>query len=149
MKRILYILFFISIGTTYAQQDAMFTYYMFNHQAVNPAYVGSRQIINGTMLNRSQWTGFVGAPWSHTVSLNMPLLNKTMGFGASFSNDVIGPSTLNNFFPHHTASYATNHMNNDSLQPETLLLMLLTDPNNVYGSTSNSDLLFSHAIKPL
>ena len=95
MKRILYILFFISIGTTYAQQDAMFTYYMFNHQAVNPAYVGSRQIINGTMLNRSQWTGFVGAPWSHTVSLNMPLLNKTMGFGASFSNETEKRNKLN------------------------------------------------------
>ena len=44
MKRILYILFFISIGTTYAQQDAMFTYYMFNHQAVNPAYVGQDRL---------------------------------------------------------------------------------------------------------
>ena len=80
----------------FAQQDAMFTYYMFNHQAVNPAYVGSRQIINATMLNRSQWTGFEGAPWSHTVSLNAPLLNESMGFGFSFSNDVVGPALLNN-----------------------------------------------------
>ena len=97
MKRLITISFLISIlSATYSQQDAMFTYYMFNHQAVNPAYVGSRQIINATMLNRSQWTGFVGAPWSHTISLNAPLLNESMGFGLSFSNDVIGPAVLNN-----------------------------------------------------
>ena len=38
----------------------MFTYYMFNHQSVNPAYVGSKDVINATMINRSQWTGFKG-----------------------------------------------------------------------------------------
>ncbi len=97
MKKLITISFLISmLSATYSQQDAMFTYYMFNHQAVNPAYVGSRQIINATMLNRSQWTGFVGAPWSHTISLNAPLLNESMGFGFSFSNDVIGPAVLNN-----------------------------------------------------
>ena len=41
------------VQKNFAQQDAMFTYYKFNHQAVNPAYVGSRQIINATMLNLS------------------------------------------------------------------------------------------------
>jgi len=97
IKKILLILMLFSfVLKNFAQQDAMFTYYMFNHQAVNPAYVGSRQIINATMLNRSQWTGFEGAPWSHTVSLNAPLLNESMGFGFSFSNDVVGPAVLNN-----------------------------------------------------
>ena len=95
-KIFLILMFFGFVLTNFAQQDAMFTYYMFNHQAVNPAYVGSRQIINATMLNRSQWTGFEGAPWSHTVSLNAPLLNESMGFGFSFSNDVVGPAVLNN-----------------------------------------------------
>ncbi len=95
-KICLILMFFGFVLTNFAQQDAMFTYYMFNHQAVNPAYVGSRQIINATMLNRSQWTGFEGAPWSHTVSLNAPLLNESMGFGFSFSNDVVGPAVLNN-----------------------------------------------------
>ena len=97
IRKILLILMLLGfVQKNFAQQDAMFTYYKFNHQAVNPAYVGSRQIINATMLNRSQWTGFEGAPWSHTVSLNAPLLNESMGFGFSFSNDVVGPSVLNN-----------------------------------------------------
>ena len=112
MKRILYIILFFGLGTGYSQQDAMFMYYMFNNQSVNPAYVGSKQVISGTMLNRSQWTGFVGAPWSHTVSVNMPLLNESMGFGASFSNDVIGPSTLNNLtvdFAYHLKFNNSDH----------------------------------------
>ena len=112
MKRILYIILFFGLGTGYSQQDAMFMYYMFNNQSVNPAYVGSKQVISGTMLNRSQWTGFVGAPWSHTVSINMPLLNESMGFGASFSNDVIGPSTLNNLtvdFAYHLKFNNSDH----------------------------------------
>ena len=97
MKKVYIISVFLGLFSSgFAQQDAMFTYYMFNHQAVNPAYVGSRQIINATMLNRSQWTGFSGAPWSHTISLNAPLLNESMGFGFSFSNDVVGPAVLNN-----------------------------------------------------
>ena len=98
MKKFLFILFIIgSITITYGQQDAMFSYYMFNHQSVNPAYVGSRQLINATMINRSQWTGFEGAPLSHTISLNAPLLNESMGFGLSVANDNIGPSKLTNF----------------------------------------------------
>ena len=112
MKRILYIILFFGLGTGYSQQDAMFMYYMFNNQSVNPAYVGSKQVISGTMLNRSQWPGFVGAPWSHTVSINMPLLNESMGFGASFSNDVIGPSTLNNLtvdFAYHLKFNNSDH----------------------------------------
>ena len=85
MKKIIFISLFISLLTTgKSQQDAMFTFYMFNHQAVNPAYVGSRQIINATMLNRSQWTGFTGAPWSHTISLNAPLINESLGLGLVF-----------------------------------------------------------------
>jgi len=80
MKKLAIIsLFFGLVSNGYSQQDAMFTYYMFNHQSVNPAYVGSKQIINATMLNRSQWTGFAGAPLSHTISLNAPLLNESLG----------------------------------------------------------------------
>ena len=58
--------------------------------------IGSKDVINTTMINRSQWTGFEGAPWSHTICLNTPLINESLGFGLSFSNDRIGPTVLNN-----------------------------------------------------
>ena len=97
MKKLIFISLFLSfLLTGKSQQDAMFSFYMFNHQAVNPAYVGSRRIVNATMLNRSQWSGFIGAPWSHTISLNVLLIYVSLGFGFSFSNDVVGPALLNN-----------------------------------------------------
>ncbi|MCT4582438.1 MAG: type IX secretion system membrane protein PorP/SprF, partial [Flavobacteriales bacterium] len=45
---------------TFAQQDAMFTHYMFNTLAVNPGYAGSRDALTITGLHRSQWVSFPG-----------------------------------------------------------------------------------------
>ena len=113
MRKLIFISVFLSfLFTGKSQQDAMFSFYMFNHQSVNPAYVGSRQIVNATMLNRSQWTGFSGAPWSHTISLNAPLINESLGFGLSFSNDVVGPALLNNLtidFAYHLKFNNSGH----------------------------------------
>ena len=47
---------------TFGQQDAQYTHYMFNTQAINPAYAGSREALTITGLHRSQWAGFEGAP---------------------------------------------------------------------------------------
>ena len=45
-----------------AQQDPMFTHYMYNTLSVNPGYAGSREALTITGLHRSQWTNFKGAP---------------------------------------------------------------------------------------
>ena len=82
--------FFFSIGL-YAQQDAMFSHYMFNLQSVNPAYVGSRQVLNVMTVHRSQWLGFKGSPMTQTISLNMPLFDDEIGYGLTLMNDKIGP----------------------------------------------------------
>ena len=39
-------------SSIYAQQDAMFTHYMNNTLAVNPAYAGSRDALTVTALHR-------------------------------------------------------------------------------------------------
>ncbi len=77
--------------TTYAQQDAMFTHYMYNTLAVNPGYAGSRDALTVTALNRSQWTGFKGAPTTQTLTLHTPLKSDKIGIGFSVVNDQIGP----------------------------------------------------------
>ena len=63
MKK-LYLLLWISSLTfmVNAQQESSFSHYMFNHQAVNPGYVGARGVANFTSVLRSQWTGIEGAP---------------------------------------------------------------------------------------
>ena len=88
------ILFLVVLSTSFtarAQQDAMFSHYMFNTQAINPGYVGSREVLSVLSVLRSQWINFDGAPRTQTLSLNSPLFNDELGFGLSVLNDKIGP----------------------------------------------------------
>lgn len=75
-----------------AQQDAMFTHYMFNTQSINPAYAGSRDALTVTGLHRSQWVSFPGAPTTQTITMHSPIANDKLGLGLSIINDKIGPS---------------------------------------------------------
>ena len=78
----------------FAQQDAMFTHYMFNTLSVNPAYAGSRDALTITGLHRSQWVGFDGAPKTQTLTLHTPIFNENIGVGLSVVNDKIGPTNM-------------------------------------------------------
>ena len=92
MKRILvFCLLFTGSFVGRAQQDAMFSHYMFNTQSINPGYVGSREVLSVLSVIRSQWINFDGAPNTLTLSLNSPLFNDQLGFGFSILNDKIGP----------------------------------------------------------
>lgn len=73
-----------------AQQAPMFTHYMYNTLAINPAYAGSREALTLTALHRSQWVNFKGAPMTQTVTLHTPIASKHVGLGLSLSNDKIG-----------------------------------------------------------
>lgn len=81
------------LGTafSFAQQDVQFTQYMFNTNAVNPAYTGSRGAVSGVALFRTQWVGFEGAPVTQSVNVNSPFLNDKLGIGFTILNEKIGP----------------------------------------------------------
>jgi type IX secretion system PorP/SprF family membrane protein len=78
-----------------AQQDRSYSMYMFNMLEINPAYAGSREQISLSGIYRHQWAGFDGAPRIMTFSGHAPLANKNIALGASFTNDRIGPSNMN------------------------------------------------------
>jgi type IX secretion system PorP/SprF family membrane protein len=77
--------------TVQAQQVPMYTHYMYNTLAVNPAYAGSRDALTLTGLYRSQWVGFKGAPETQTFTMHTPLRNEHIGLGLAVVNDKIGP----------------------------------------------------------
>ena len=81
--------------SSYAQQDAQFTQYMYNTININPAYAGSRGALSIFALHRTQWVGLDGAPVTNAVSMNTPLNNSNLGLGVSLINDKIGPTTEN------------------------------------------------------
>lgn len=77
-----------------AQQDPMYTHYMYNTLSINPAYAGSRDALTITALHRSQWLNFKGAPMTQTLTLHSPVASKHIGLGLSASNDKIGPTNI-------------------------------------------------------
>ncbi|MDX2190727.1 MAG: type IX secretion system membrane protein PorP/SprF [Bacteroidota bacterium] len=77
-------------GSAMAQQDPMYTQYMFNMLPINPAFAGSRDVISMTALYRNMWYGVDGAPKTLTFSADMPILKEKIGLGAVVNKDVIG-----------------------------------------------------------
>jgi type IX secretion system PorP/SprF family membrane protein len=84
---------FLCIAFTYAkaQQDPMFSQYMFNQLVINPAYAGSADRLSAVAIHRSQWVKFDGAPVTQTVSVHAPLRNEAISVGGSIINDHYGP----------------------------------------------------------
>ncbi len=56
----------------YAQQDALFSQYMFNKLVINPAYTGTRDALSIALVGRQQWVGMDGAPKTVTFTIHSP-----------------------------------------------------------------------------
>lgn len=59
-----------------AQQDFLKSQYMFNLFSINPAYAGSRDVMEVSLSHRSQWVGFEGAPQTQVLSVHAPLTKR-------------------------------------------------------------------------
>ena len=90
MRKNLIVLFCTAWACIYAQYDAMFTQYMFNEMFINPAYAGSKEAMNATLLHRQQWVSFPGRPVTTSFSLHGPLQDDKMGLGLSVLSEKIG-----------------------------------------------------------
>ncbi|MEQ9306026.1 MAG: type IX secretion system membrane protein PorP/SprF [Marinoscillum sp.] len=97
-KSALSFLFALISYFSYGQQQAMYTQYMFNGLAINPAYAGSHESISFTAISRFQWLGIDGAPETHTASVHSPVPGKNIGIGLVFSNDQIGVTSHNSVY---------------------------------------------------
>lgn len=100
MKYIFTILFLFSISFLPAQQDALFSKYVFNSLTFNPAYAGSQDYLTITLLNRAQWLGWnnqlnqQSGLSSQSVSAHLPFNNR-VGIGLHFVGDAIGATRTN------------------------------------------------------
>lgn len=97
MKILLHIIFVLLIfiaghAHLHAQQHGLFTQYMFNGLAINPAYAGSHESMSITALARKQWIGLDGAPGTQTFALHTPVPNEKIGLGLLLTHDNIGPT---------------------------------------------------------
>ncbi|NLR90363.1 MULTISPECIES: PorP/SprF family type IX secretion system membrane protein [Flammeovirga] len=83
--------------TVNAQQNTLYSQYMFNGMTINPAYAGSQGGINTSLIYRQHWTGVGGSPHTSTIAIDSPLGNKRLSVGGLFSQDKIGATTTQNF----------------------------------------------------
>ncbi len=98
MKRFIILIGFMAGLLSHAQQDPMFTHYMYNTLAVNPGYAGSRDALTVTALHRSQWVDFKGAPLTQTLTLHSPVGSDQIGVGLSVVHDKIGPTEFTSVY---------------------------------------------------
>ena len=93
MRKNLTLILFLLLGgiAVQAQQDALFTKYMFNSLVYNPAYAGYYDHLYAGVLYRNQWEGVNGAPTTQTLTMHTPLKQQKVGVGLNLVNDAIGP----------------------------------------------------------
>lgn len=105
MKKRIYLVLIAIVAlcnVTKAQQEPMFTQYMFDPVSLNAAYSGTTNALNVNTLTRLQWVGMDGAPKTFSLSAHMPIEGRKIGVGVTLLTDKVGP--VNNTF--FTINYA-------------------------------------------
>lgn len=94
-KKIILVLIVFVCFVSKAQQDPQYTMYMFNMMSVNPAYAGTKDHTDVTMLGRKQWVNYTGAPQTISFNIHTPIYYDKMGLGLSIINDKLGIMNYN------------------------------------------------------
>ena len=74
----------------FGQQQQMYTQFMYNKMALNPAYAGNESYLNATLMYRDQWSGFSGSPKAQVITVNLPRIGKRVGLGLNVERQTIG-----------------------------------------------------------
>lgn len=102
-KAIISLIVLLAASVAYGQDMVQFNHYIANQGLLNPAYNGTRDVISGLLIHRSQWVGFDGAPMNQALNVHGPIEDTNLGVGVSIMNDKIG--FTNNFDAMVAASY--------------------------------------------
>ncbi len=97
MKKLIIFFFLITGASSYAQQDPLFSQYMFNQLLLNPAFAGSKEVLSIDILDRYQWVGIEGAPRTITFGAHTALPNNRVGIGLYAYRDELGPIVNSGF----------------------------------------------------
>ena len=108
MKKIHYILvllFIVACFNSKAQQLPLYTNYVLNNYAYNPAVAGSKPYAVVNLNYRNQWVGFKDAPKTYLVSLHNSVgKQKKVGVGILINSDntgLLGKTTGHLTFAYH------------------------------------------------
>lgn len=84
------ILFILIAQEVLGQQSAIYSQYLFNGLAINPAYAGHDEALSLTFLSRFQSIGIDGATNTQTLSGHTPIKKDKIGLGLQLFHETIG-----------------------------------------------------------
>ena len=84
-----------TLGKTYAQLQPLFDQYHFNQLVFNPAYAGSKGMLETNFFLHRHSVNIDGAPASESFTVHTPLANDKIGVGVKFFHDNIGVTNTN------------------------------------------------------
>jgi type IX secretion system PorP/SprF family membrane protein len=80
----------VLVNKVQAQTEPMYSQYMHNQVAINPAYAGNREALNLNFFQRRQWIGIDGAPQTSSVSIDKSFNDNKLGWGLQLFDDRLG-----------------------------------------------------------
>ncbi len=89
-KTLIFILLLLGGFVAKSQNQYRFNHYIANQGLLNPAYNGTRDVISGLLIHRSQWIGFEGAPMNQALNVHGPIEDTNIGLGLNLVNDHLG-----------------------------------------------------------
>lgn len=111
MKKSVIIIFVVLLNiTAKAQQDPMISQYMFNGLFLNPAYAGSHKYVTSSLLHRTQWVDFPGAPKTSFLAIDglIPSKSENMGLGLIVAHDRIGATEQTDIYANYAYQLKLN-----------------------------------------
>ena len=93
MKQLVYVILLLALNlglqtlNCVAQQNALFSQYMFNGLLINPAYAGSSNSTMGSLTYKNKFLGIAGAPQTNGFSIHTAMQDESMGVGLSIMNN--------------------------------------------------------------
>ena len=94
--------------TVKGQHSPIYSQYLMDGLAINPAYAGSRDVLTTSLRVRKQWLNFPGSPLTQSLSAHMPLRNKSLAVGLLLSNEKIGVQNNISFFGNYAYRIRVN-----------------------------------------
>ncbi len=96
MKKLTYTLLIIFISVAgWSQSEDIFTFNLFNQLNFNPAYAGSKEVLDAGAIYRDQWwSGIEGSPKDINAWGHIPFANRRNGIGVNIISDNIGMDNI-------------------------------------------------------
>ncbi|MFK7904350.1 MAG: type IX secretion system membrane protein PorP/SprF [Chitinophagales bacterium] len=119
MKKILLLIICclaLTCTSSYAQQDARFSQYMFNNLGFNPAYAGTGDGLALAAIYRKQWVNIDGAPQTANLSAHTKLVEDgKVGLGLNLQFDEIGLTNAYSGFGSYSYCIKTGRGSDDAM----------------------------------